>query len=261
MKILRTSFWYAVSCAHAPGYCLIVSHFSIWATEEFQKNWSLPAVLFWQISATICVCLSIAFFFSSFDHGTFEEISTVAYALMGVILELKLNQKTRFTIMLTLMLLIELCEVNEVFKCRERRMMRWRMDKSSSLEMPMSPHEISKRYTRQSLGMPRGTPSSSTKIRSPFKTLYFYCFVCYAFFLEHLYFRFHFSFVLYAAINGWTPTYLFWRRRTPFFIAKNTLVLTLFVQRVFCFSNTAFSFHFPPWFLFRSCYLFVSRCV
>jgi hypothetical protein len=38
------------------------------------------------------------------------------------------------------------------------------MDKSSSLGMPMSPQEISKRYKRQSLGMPHGTPSSSTKI-------------------------------------------------------------------------------------------------
>jgi hypothetical protein len=43
--------------------------------------------------ATICVCLLISFFLSSFDHGTFEEVATVAYALMGVILELKLNQK------------------------------------------------------------------------------------------------------------------------------------------------------------------------
>jgi hypothetical protein len=31
---------------------------------------------------------------------------------------------------------------------------------------------------------PRGTPSSSEKIRSPFNTLYFYCFMHYAFFLE-----------------------------------------------------------------------------
>jgi hypothetical protein len=53
----------------------------------------------------------IAFFLSSFDHGTFEEVATVAYALMGVILEFKLNQKSRFTILLALMLLIELCEV------------------------------------------------------------------------------------------------------------------------------------------------------
>jgi hypothetical protein len=53
----------------------------------------------------------IAFFFSSFDHGTFERVDTVAYALMGVIVELKLNQKSRFTILLALMLLTELCEV------------------------------------------------------------------------------------------------------------------------------------------------------
>jgi hypothetical protein len=52
----------------------------------------------------------IAFFLSSFDHGTFEEVATTAYALMGA-LELKLNQKSRFTIVLILMLLIELCEV------------------------------------------------------------------------------------------------------------------------------------------------------
>jgi hypothetical protein len=42
-------------------------------------------------------------------------------------LSLKLNQKGGFIIMLILMLLIELCEVlyEEVFKCRERRVMRW----------------------------------------------------------------------------------------------------------------------------------------
>jgi hypothetical protein len=118
------------------------------------------------------------------------------------------------------------------------------MGKSSSLGMPMSPQEISKRYKRQSLGMPQGTTSSSAKIRSSFKTLYFYCFMYYAFFLKRLYFCFQFYFGLFAAINGWTPTNFFWRRHTLFFIAKNTLVFTLIVQRVFSFSGTAFSFHF-----------------
>jgi hypothetical protein len=120
------------------------------------------------------------------------------------------------------------------------------MDKSSSLGMPISPQEISKRYKRQSLGMPLVTPSSSAKIKSSFKTLYFYCFVFYAFFLKRLYFRFQFSFVLFAAINGWTPKKFFWRRCTPFFIVKNTLVFTLIVQRVFSFFSTAFSFRFLP---------------
>jgi hypothetical protein len=69
---------------------------------------------------------------------------------------------------------------------------------------------------------PRGTPSSSAKIRSPFKILYFYCFMHYAFFLEHLYFCFQFSFILFAAINGWTPTNFFWRRFTHFSFTKNT---------------------------------------
>jgi hypothetical protein len=66
---------------------------------------------------------------------------------------------------------------------------------------------------------------------------------------------------LFAAIIGWTPRNFFWRRHTLFFIAKNTLVFTLIVQWVFSFSITAFSFHFSPWFLFRSCYIFASRCI
>jgi hypothetical protein len=66
---------------------------------------------------------------------------------------------------------------------------------------------------------------------------------------------------LFAAINAWTPTNFFWRRHTSFFIAKNTLVFTLIVQRVFSFSSTVFSFHFSPWFLLRSCYIFASMCI
>jgi hypothetical protein len=68
-------------------------------------------------------------------------------------------------------------------------------------------------------------------------------------------------FFLFAVINGWITSCLFWRRHTPFCIAKNTLVFTLIVQRVFSFSSTVFSFHFAPWFLFRSCYIFASRCI
>ena len=37
------------------------------------------------------------------------------------------------------------------------------MDKRSSLGMPMSPQDIFKKYKRQSLGMPKASPSSSTK--------------------------------------------------------------------------------------------------
>jgi hypothetical protein len=72
---------------------LLVEHFSIWATENPLKNWPLSAVLFWQISATIRVCRSNAFFFSSFDHETFGEVATIVYALDVVILSWNLKQK------------------------------------------------------------------------------------------------------------------------------------------------------------------------
>jgi hypothetical protein len=90
---------------------LLVLHFLIWATEGPQKNRPLSAVLFWQISATICVCLLIAFFLSYFEHGTFEEVATVVYSLYVVFFSWNLNQKGWFTIMFMLTFLIELCEV------------------------------------------------------------------------------------------------------------------------------------------------------
>jgi hypothetical protein len=141
--------------------------------------------------------------------------------------------------------------------------MRWDevWKKAQAWGCPCHPKKYLRGTSVKAWGCPQGTPSSSAKIRSPFKILYFYCFVFYAFFLERFYFRFQFSFVLFAAINGWTPTNFFWRRHTLFFIAKNTLVFTLIVQRVFSFSSTVFSFCFLPWFLFRSCYIFVSRCI
>jgi hypothetical protein len=82
------------------------------------------------------------------------------------------------------------------------------------------------------------------KIRSPFKTLYFYCFMHYAFFLERLCYCFQFYFLLFAAINGLITSCCSGERLIPFSIAKNTLVFTLIVQRVFSFSATAFSFCF-----------------
>jgi hypothetical protein len=64
--------------------------------------------------------------------------------------------------------------------------------------------------------------------------------------LERLYFCFRFSFVLFSVINGWITSCLFWRETRSIFIAKNTLVFTLIIQRVFSFSSTAFCFRFSP---------------
>jgi hypothetical protein len=70
------------------------------------------------------------------------------------------------------------------------------------------------------LGDAQGTPFFINKnIRSCFKILYFYCFICYVLFLERLYVFFQFSFVLFAVINGWITPYLFWRETRSVFIA------------------------------------------
>jgi hypothetical protein len=50
--------------------------------------------------------------------------------------------------------------------------------------------------------------------------------------------------VFFAAINGWITSCLFWRETRSVFIAKNTVVFSLFVQRLFSFSSTVFSFRF-----------------
>jgi hypothetical protein len=71
----------------------LVIHFFIWATENSLKILPLSAILFWQISAIICVCRFIAFFLSSFDHGTFGKVATVVYALYVVVLIWNLKQK------------------------------------------------------------------------------------------------------------------------------------------------------------------------
>jgi hypothetical protein len=73
-------------------------------------------------------------------------------------------------------------------------------------------HTTPKKYQRgtsiKTWGCPRGTPSSSAKIRSPFKTLYFYCFMHYAFFLERQLFLLSVSFALFDA-NKWLDHIMF----------------------------------------------------
>jgi hypothetical protein len=141
--------------------------------------------------------------------------------------------------------------------------MRWdeELRKAQAWGCPCHPKKYPRGTSVKAWGCPRGTPSSLAKIRSPFNILYFYCFMHYAFFLERLYFCFQFSFVLFAAINGWTPTNFSCRICTRFSFAKNTQFFTLIVQRVFSFSRTTFSFCFLPWFLFRSYFIFASRCI
>jgi hypothetical protein len=137
--------------------------------------------------------------------------------------------------------------MKEVFKCRDWRMMRWDKEwkKAQSWGCSFHPKKYPRGTSVKAWGCPRGTSSSSAKIRSPFNTLYFYCFMHYAFFLERLYFCFQFGFVLFAAINGWTPTNLLWRRCTCFSFAKNTpfSLLSFNECSLFLQVRLAFIFH------------------
>src|SRR4051794_22015494 len=79
------------------------------------------------------------------------------------------------------------------------------MDKSSSLGMsPIHPNNIQE-VQASNLGDAQGTPSSSIKsTRSFFSALYFYCFMHYVLFLEHLYFLL----CVYCFQLSWTSSYL-----------------------------------------------------
>jgi hypothetical protein len=84
-----------MSCAYAPGY---IQTFISFALFDLSNRRSSQKSIFISCSvltdsATIFVCLSIAFLLSYFDHGTFEEVDTVAYALMVGIFEFETEPK------------------------------------------------------------------------------------------------------------------------------------------------------------------------
>jgi hypothetical protein len=95
MKIRRISFWSVISCAYDPGYIQTFISFTLFDLSNIMssKKSTFISCSVLTDSATICVCLSIAFFFSSFDHEIFEKVATVVYDLYVVYLSLKLNQK------------------------------------------------------------------------------------------------------------------------------------------------------------------------
>jgi hypothetical protein len=139
--------------------------------------------------------------------------------------------------------------------------MSWRMDKCSSLRMPTHPKKYP-RGRRQTLGMPPRHPFFIGKNQVTFQhTIFFIASCIIRFSWSVSCFSFQFFFVFFAAINGWTPTNLFWRSFLAFHLPRTLRFSLLSFQRVFSFSRTAFSFQFSPWFLFRSCYIFTSRCI
>jgi hypothetical protein len=83
------------------------------------------------------------------------------------------------------------------------------------------PQEISKRYKRQSLGMPPRHPFFFGKNQVTFqRTIFLLLHALCVFLGVSVVFSFQFSLVLVAAINGWTPTICFWRSCLAFHLPR-----------------------------------------
>jgi hypothetical protein len=141
----------------------LVERFLIWATENPSKIRPLSAVLFWQNSVNICVCRFIAFFLSSLDHRTFGEVATVVYALYVVVLSWNLKQKGlipcyAYTNVANRFVFSFVWRKFSSVGIRE-----WWDELKNGQKLKLgdyhaSPQEISKKYKRQSLGMPQRHP-------------------------------------------------------------------------------------------------------
>jgi hypothetical protein len=99
-----------------------------------------------------------------------------------------------------------------------------------------SPQEISKKYKRQSLGMPLRHPFFIGKNQVTFQyTIFLLLHALYVFLGASVVFSFQFSLVLFAAMNGWTPTNFLWRSCLAFHLPR-TLRFSLYsFQQVFFF--------------------------
>jgi hypothetical protein len=109
-----------------------------------------------------------------------------------------------------------------------------------------APQEISKRYKRQSFGMPPRHPFFIGKNQVTFQNAIFLLLHALCVFLgaSLLLFSVLFCFV---CCNKWLdPNKFILEEMYSFSFAKNTLFFILIVQRVFSFSATAFSFRFSP---------------
>jgi hypothetical protein len=108
-----------------------------------------------------------------------------------------------------------------------------------------APQEISKRYKRQSLGMPPRHPFFVGKNQVTFQHTIFLLLHALCIFLERLVCSFQFCLVLFAAINCWTPTNFFWISCLAFYLPRTlhfsllsfnecSLFLELHLAFIFC---------------------------
>jgi hypothetical protein len=82
VKIICISFGPEISCAYAPGYIqtfISLTLFDLSNKKPLKNSTFISCSVLTDFCQYLC-CRFIAFFLSSFDHGTFGEVATVVYA-------------------------------------------------------------------------------------------------------------------------------------------------------------------------------------
>jgi hypothetical protein len=95
MKILRISFWPALSCAYAPCYIKTFISYTLFDLSNIKPSKNLTFVSC-SVLIDFChyLCLPLdRFLFEFFWSRTFGKVATVVYALYVVVLSWNLNQK------------------------------------------------------------------------------------------------------------------------------------------------------------------------
>jgi hypothetical protein len=101
------------------------------------------------------------------------------------------------------------------------------MEKAQAWGCPCHPKKISKRYKRQSLGMPPRHPFFIGKNQVTFQHTIFIASFIMHFSWSVSCFSFQFCLVLFAAIKGWTPTNFFWGSCLSFHLPRTLYFLLL----------------------------------
>jgi hypothetical protein len=256
MKILRISFWPAISCAYAPGYIQAFISFTLFGLSNrkpSKKSIFVSCSVLIDFCHYLCLPLDrFLFEFFSFDHGTIGEVATVVYALYVVFFSWNLNQKG----------LIHYYAYTNV---DNRIMLSFVWRKFSSVGIgewwdevkngqklklgdAHAPQEIFKRYKRQSLGMPPRHPFFIGKNQVTFQDIIFLLLHALCIFLgaSLLLFLVFFCFV---CCNKWLdPNKFLSAKMYSFFICQEHSVFHSYRSTSVLFFRTAFSFHFSPWF-------------
>jgi hypothetical protein len=195
VKILRTSFWSAISCAHDPRYFLTFISFALFdlSNKRFSKK-----LIFTSCSVLTDYCHYLRlpldlFLFEFFWSRNFWESFYSSLWFNECYTWVETEPKCGFTILQALMLLIRIVWSFVWRKFSSVGKGEWWDEMKYGQKLKLGDAHVTPRNIQEvqasKLGDAQGILFFINKnIRSSFKTLYFYCFICYVLFLECLYF-------------------------------------------------------------------------